>query len=59
MTERNSKVPATNNSAHAVERAGAPILLTGQHLEMVAAAGSKPGVSGGSGATDPPYVKPK
>lgn len=44
MTNRNSKVLATDEFAPAVERAAAPILLAGRDLEVVAAAG---GISGG------------
>jgi hypothetical protein len=43
MSKRNSKVSTTTESAPAVERAGAPILLNGRELEAVAAAGARTG----------------
>lgn len=43
MTNVTRKVSTTNESAHAAERAAAPILLTGRELEAVAAAGGAAG----------------
>ncbi|MEZ5784902.1 MAG: hypothetical protein R3D62_00110 [Xanthobacteraceae bacterium] len=43
MTNVNGKVYNMNDITPAGKRAGAPILLTEQDLEAVAAAGSKPG----------------
>lgn len=53
MTKRRSQVLTTKESAPAGERFArggqSPILLTERELEAVAAAGAKPGVSGGPG----------